>query len=77
MPEFDDSYTLHISMGPHPHTPPLTPRPSHPALYGDTWQVDSYTLHLCYLMLIEHLAQPLEQWLIARTKTSLHFALQV
>ena len=28
-------------------------------------------------MLIEPLCQPLEQWLIARTKTSLHFALQV
>ena len=35
---------------------------------------DSYTLHLCYLTLIEPLAAPLEQWLIARAKTSLHFA---
>ena len=40
-------------------------------------ETDSYTLHLCYLMLIEELAMPLEQWLVARTKTSLHFALQV
>ena len=40
-------------------------------------EIHSYTLHLCYLMLIEPLASPLEQWLIQRTHTSLHFALQV
>jgi len=38
---------------------------------------DSYTMHLCYLLLVEPLAQPLETWLISRCKTSLHFALQV
>ena len=40
-------------------------------------EVDTYTLHLCYLMLIEPLAAPLEQWLVFRSRTSLHFALQV
>ena len=35
-------------------------------------EIHSYTLHLCYLMLIEPLASPLEQWLIQRTHTSLH-----
>ena len=38
---------------------------------------DSYTLHLCYLMLLEPLAAPLEAWLVSRSKTSLHFALQI
>ena len=40
-------------------------------------EADDYTLHLCYLMLIEPLASPLEVWLLGRAKTSLHFALQV
>ena len=39
--------------------------------------VDSYSLHLCYLLLLEPLAAPLEQWLVMRSRTSLHFALQV
>ena len=38
---------------------------------------DSYSLHLCYLLLLEPLSAPLEEWLVMRSRTSLHFALQV
>ena len=40
-------------------------------------ETDSYCLYLCYLLLIEPLAAPLEEWLIVRSRTSLHVALQV
>ena len=38
---------------------------------------DSYVQQLCCLMLIGPLAAPVEAWLIERSRTSLHYSLQV
>ena len=40
-------------------------------------EAPTYTLHLCYLMLIEPLATVIENMLLLKCKTSLHWALQV
>ena len=40
-------------------------------------KLSAFTLHLCYLMLLEPLAAPVEFFLLQKCKSSLHHALQV